>query len=394
MKKKIFVISIILLILVTPQSAKADDKKSSVDTKLYSEQASNIDTAGIEDYINKLNNDTKEYLPPIDFKESLDVSKNSGGGFNFNDILMGIVRFFLNDVLLNTKLLGELVILTIICAILQNLENAFGDNSTVSNLAYYACYLILVIIVVSSFTIVIGIGRDTINKMVDFMIALMPVLITLLASVGGFASAAVFDPIIMAVVQIVSSIIKDFILPCTFLIAILSIVNNLSDSFKVSKLAGLLRQICVWVLGITLTVFIGIITIRGATSQTIDQVTAKTAKYAVDNFIPLIGKCLSDAVGTIGGYTLILKDSISTVGLIALVLTCIFPLLKIVSMIFIYKIAGALIEPLSDKRIVSCLNDIGNSILLIFSSVVCVAVMFFIMVTIIASTGKMAVMGQ
>jgi stage III sporulation protein AE len=98
-------------------------------------------------------------------------------------------------------------------------------------------------------------------------------------------------------------------------------------------------------------------------------------------------------VATIAGYTLILKDAISTAGLIAFIMTCIFPLLKIISMIFIYKIASALIEPIADKRIVSCLNDVGNSLTLLFASVLCVAVLFFVMVTIMASTGKMAVAG-
>lgn len=391
--KKILLIFLIVFIFLSPSKAYAGDENENVNSSVYNEQANSIDTQEIEDYINKLNNENSNYLPPLDYKNFINIFSSGKTDFGFNDILMGIVRFFFNDILLNTQLLGELIILTVLCAILQNLQNAF-ENATVSNLAYYACYLILIMIVVRSFTIAIGVGRDTINSMIDFMIALLPVLLTLLASVGGFASVSVFDPIIMIVIQVVSTIIRDFILPMAFLVAILSIVNNLSDTFKVSKLASLLRQVCVWVLGLTLTVFIGIITIRGATSQTLDQVAVKTAKYAVDNFIPIIGKCLSDAVGTIAGYSLILKDAISTIGLIVLVITCIFPLLKIISMMFIYKIAGALIEPISDKRIVSCLTDVGNSMLLIFASVMCVAVMFFIMVTIIASTGKMAVMAQ
>lgn len=390
--KKLFIIFVVIVAIFTPSNASAEDGKNK-DSGIYEGQAESLDTKAVQEYINRMNSESSRYIPSLDFNKFITEFKNGETNFGFNDILMGIVRFFLNDIILNTRLLGELIVLTIICAIMQNLEKAF-QNDNVSSIAYYACYLVLIIIVVRSFTIAVGIGRDTINKMVDFMIALLPVLLTLLASVGGIASASIFDPIIMVIVQVVSNIIRDIILPAVFLIAVLSIVNNLSDSFKVSKLAGLLKQVCVWVLGIILTVFIGIITIRGTTSQTFDQVAVKTAKFAVDNFIPIVGKPLSDAVTTIAGYSLILKDAISTVGLIALVITCVFPLLKIISMIFIYKIAGAIIEPISDKRLVTCLNDVGNSMLLIFASIICVAVMFFIMVAIMASTGKMAVMGQ
>lgn len=389
--RKIFLLSIVMLFMIIPMDSYADEKKSNVIDSMYDEHVNLLDTQNIEKFIEQLNSETDEYLPPINLKDMVSIFKDGKVGYGFKELLFGILRYFLNDVLLNTKLLGKLIVLTLICGILQNLESAF-ENDSISNLAYYACYLVLIIIVVKSFSIAVGVGKDTINRMVDFMLALLPTLLALLASVGGFASASVFDPIIMISVQLVSYLIRDFILPVIFLIAVLSIVNNLSDTFQVTKLAALLRQLCIWTLGFVLTAFVGIITIRGTTAQTLDQVAVKTAKFAVDNFIPVVGKCLSDAVATIASYSLILKDAISTVGLITLVVTCIFPLIKIVSMIFIYKAAGALIEPISDKRIINCLNDVGNSLTLVFASVVCVAVMFFIMVTIMASTGKAAVM--
>lgn len=52
-----------------------------------------------------------------------------------------------------------------------------------------------------------------------------------------------------------------------------------------------------------MTAFVGIMTVRGITSKSIDEVTAKTAKFAVDNFVPVVGKSLSDAVATVAGYS-------------------------------------------------------------------------------------------
>jgi len=394
--KKILLLYILILLILSPVKSYGYENSEKVSNKLhdiYDEQIKSLDTQNIEKFISELNSETAGYIPRLDFNSFINIFKRGEINYSFKDIMTGFLRYLLNDVLLNAQLLFKLIVLTIICGILQNFQKAF-NNDTVSNLAYYACYLVLIIIVVKSFTIAINIGKDTISRMVDFMHALMPTLLTLLASVGGFTSASIFDPIIMFGVQFTSNLIRDFILPIIFLTAVLSIVNNLSDTFQVSKLSGLLKQVCVWTLGLTLTVFIGIITIRGATAQTLDQVALKTAKFAVDNFIPVVGKALSDAVSTIASYSIILKDAVSTAGLIALVITCLFPMIKIISMIFIYKIASALIEPISDKRIINCLNDVGNSLTLIFASVVCVAVMFFITISIIASTGKLAVMAQ
>lgn len=391
--KKVLFVYILILFFLCPIKSYGYENAGKVNSDIYTEQSGSLDTKNIEKFINELNSETSGYMPELNFNSFINIFKTGKINYSFKDIMSGLLRYFLNDVLMNTQLLVKLIVLTIICAILQNLEKAF-NNDTVSDLAYYACYLVLIVIIIKSFTIAVTIGKDTIGRMVDFMHALMPTLLTLLASVGGFTSASIFDPIIMFGVQFTSNLVRDFILPLIFLIAILSIVNNLSDTFQVSKLAGLLKQVCVWTLCLTLTIFIGIITIRGATAQTLDQVALKTAKFAVDNFIPVVGKALSDAVSTIASYSLILKDAVSTLGLIALIITCLFPMIKIISMIFIYKIACALIEPISDKRIVNCLNDVGNSLTLIFASVVCVAVMFFITIAIIASTGKLAVMAH
>ena len=384
MKKKILLIFVLLLLFQTHCYA---DSKVNTSEQVYNNQMNMIDTKEIEKFVNDLNNENSGYMPAIDIKQMLNEYKTGKVKFSFKDMLIGIVKYLLNDVLLNTKLLSKLVILAVICAILQNLEKAF-NNDSVSSLAYYACYLVLIIIIVKSFSIAIDIGKDTITKMVDFMTALLPTLMALIASSSGVTTASILDPIIIISAQIVSNTIKNLIFPLIFLTSILTIVDNLSETFKISKMTALLKQATVWIMGFMLTIFFGIFTIRGSTGQVIDQVTAKTLKFAVDNFIPVVGKCLSDAVGTIAGYSLILKNALSTIGLLVLVSMCIFPLLKIISIIIVYKIAGALIEPISDKRIVNCLNSVGNYLTLIFASVLCVAVMFFIMISIIASTGR------
>lgn len=391
--KKVVITVAIIFVMFWPVKASADDKSDTSLQNVYNEQASSIDTDSIERFIDELNRETEGYIPPINFKDFINIFKSGQINFNIKEMFIGLLKYLLRDVLLNSKLMSKLIVITIICAVLQNLESAFGNDS-VSNLAYYACYLLVVIIVVKSFSLAISIGKETITKMSDFMIALLPSLLTLIASVGGVTSATVFDPLIIGAIQFMSYVVRDYVIPIIFLTTILSIIDNLSNTFHISKLVSLLKQVCKWTLGFTLTVSVGVITVRGAVSQTIDQVAVKTAKFAIDNFIPVIGKCLSDAISTIASYSLILKDAISTIGLIALVIMCIFPLIKVASLILIYKVSSALIEPISDKRIVNCLNEVGNSLTMVFVSVLVVAVMFFIMVTIMASTGKMAVMGR
>lgn len=140
-----------------------------------------------------------------------------------------------------------------------------------------------------------------------------------------------------------------------------------------------------------MTVFIAIITVRGITANTFDEVALKSTKFAVDKLIPIVGGALSDAVATVASYSLILKDALSVFGVVMIVGICVFPLIKIMVISLIYKFTCVVLEPIVDKKIVEGLNAASKSLTIVFAAVLSVAVMFFIMITILASAGKVIV---
>ncbi len=318
--------------------------------------------------------------------------KTGKNGFSFKNTSNYIIRFIFREVVASLELVGSLIIIAIVCALLNNLQSAFSKES-LSNIAYFACYGVMILIITKSFYMGVELAKNTIISMTDFMAALMPVLMMLLASVGGFTEATLLDPVIMGFATVSSRVYINIIIPIIFMSFVLQFVKNISSDYKISNLTKLLKQIAIWVQGIVMTVFIGVITLRSIAAKTIDQVTIKTAKFAVDNFIPVVGKCLSDAISTVAGYSLLLKNAISGLGLVIILVIVLLPIIKLLIMAFLYKVVAALIEPVSDSRTVDCINSVGDSIILLMSCVISVSIMFFIMVAIIASTGKGIIMG-
>jgi stage III sporulation protein AE len=376
MKKKILVLLMGFMLITSFRVYALDEKTPSVDLSKL-------------DAISERLQQDNEYLPDLNLSRMINTYKENGSiGLTLKDFMDSLVKFIFREAYGNLRLLLELLLIGILCAVLQNIRDSFKSKD-IASIGYYVCYIAMVLLVIKSFTLAIGIGRNTINSMIEFTNAMMPALLVLIASVGGFASAATLDPIMLFVIKATSNVIRDFVLPMTIVVMVLNIVNNMSDNIKVSKLAGLMKQLCTWSLGLIITMFIGFITVRSGAATTLDQVTLKTTKFAVDNFIPVIGKALSDAITTVAGYSLILKDAVSIVGLIVMIFICIFPLIKIILIGLTYKFVGAVMEPIVDKRIVDCLTSAGNSLTIVFSSVLAVGVMFFILITIIASTGKL-----
>lgn len=387
MKKCIFIIAILIFTMFCfSHSTLADD----MNEELIDEQLQNMDLSDIDSFIERINKTYEDYIPQYELKDMIKIMR-SGKGYDFRKIINGSARFILREISVNYILLSQLIALSIICAVLRNINSAF-ENDNVGKVTYSVIYLILAIIAIQSFSAAIRVGKETIEEMVSFIQALLPTILALLASTGGITSVAVLNPLIFIGVSAASTWIRDILLPVIFFTAVLGLINSFSDRFHVSLLASFLKQICIFLLGLFLSVFLGILVVNGAASATIDGVAVRTAKFASKNFIPIVGGIFSDTVDTIVGCSLILKNAIGFVGMLIVFLITIFPVLKILSLVIIYKLSGAIIQPLGEESMVRCLNDMANSLMLIFISVASVAMMFFVAITVILAAGNIAVM--
>jgi stage III sporulation protein AE len=318
--------------------------------------------------------------------------KDGKDPLNFDRIVGACVSVFIKEVQSTLKLMISVIVLAILSTLLKNIQGAFSSEN-ISNIAFYACYAVMILILSKSFLISVNLAKDTIKQLTDFVAVLLPALVLLLSTAGGITQAATMDPIVLGAVSLTPRLYVDIIIPLILMIFVLGFVNNISNEHKIDGLVKVGKQVILWMQGIVLTIFIGLLTVRGIASNTIDAVTLKTAKFAVDNFIPIVGKALSDAIATVAGYSLLLKNAVSSIGLIIMIFLMLFPIIKMVVMVFIYKISAAVIEPVADKRIVNCITTAADSLVLITSSLISITVMFFVMTAIMSSAGKFIVGG-
>ncbi|WP_017415708.1 stage III sporulation protein AE [Clostridium tunisiense] len=377
MKKILFILMMILWIPLNVQASE--------EIKIDQEQMNKVN--GLYNYISNMQNeyDLLRDMSPKEFVEA--YMKDGQGSLQEKKITKIAISYIFKEVVASFKIIGGLIIIAVVCALLNNLQSAFS-NESLSNIAYFACFAVMITIIAKGFYVGVDLVHDVILDISNFMAALMPVLIALLASVGSFTEAVVMDPIIMAACSIGANLYSTIIIPIICMSFVLEFVNNISDGYNIDKLTSLLRKCALWSQGIILTIFVGIITIRGITSSSLDLVTTKTAKYAVDSFIPVVGKTLSDAFATVASYTMLLKSSVSVLGVLVLIGIVLVPIIKIVTMAFMYKLTAALLQPVSDKKVTAVIDSAGSSLILLGSCLISVTIMFFIMITIIATTGK------
>ncbi len=371
--------------------AEGTDVKSNFeDTKKELESDKSIER--FYDYVNELNLEG-ELIEGMRVSEYVDKFLDTGESpVEISAILKGIVDYMFKEVGLVFKLLMSVLVITLLSALLKNLQSAFSSGG-ISNIAFFACYALTIMLLTSSFILGLNIAKNVIQMLIDFMVVLMPVLVFLLSTAGGITSAVTIDPVVVLLVSLTPKIYIDFIFPMILMYFVLQFVNNLTNEHKISNVCKLVKQIAMWSQGIVLTVFVGIIAIRGISANTIDAVTLKTAKFAVDNFVPIVGKSFSDAITTVAGYSLVLKSAVSSVGLIVVIGIILYPIIKMIMMIFAYRVTSAVIQPVADSRMVSAIDSVGDAMTMVLSCVVSISVMFFIIIAIMSSAGRFVVGG-
>ena len=311
--------------------------------------------------------------------------------FSFIGLLNGITKYLFKEIYANINIMVQVIILAVLCSLLKNLQTSFLSKS-VGELAFFVCYIVIVSVLVISFNSCLNLAITIIDNMVNFMYATMPILITLLISGGNITTGGAFQPIIFGIIGTAATIIKTVLMPVILLSTVLAFIGNVSEKVQVTKLTETMKQIAAWTLGLILTVFIGIISIQGSLGAVVDGVTGKTAKFAIGTFVPIAGKYLADAAETVIGCALVIKNAAGVAVMAVIVGICLIPVLKITALIFLYRITCMLIEPISEKRITKCIEEIGNSLTYIIGLIASVAFMFIISVTAIIAAGSLSAM--
>ncbi|MFP7695025.1 stage III sporulation protein AE [Bacillus subtilis] len=358
--------------------------------QLAERTAVSLETDKIGEFWNDIMTEYGGLLPESQ-KGSLVEFINGDKSFSPQEWLKALFSYLFHEVLANGKLLGTLILLTIFCVILQLLQNAF-QQSTVSKVAYSIVYMVLIILALNSFHVAINYATEAIQTMTSFILALIPLLLALLASSGGAVSAAFFHPVILFLMNTSGLLIQNIVMPLIFLSAILSIVSTMTEQYKVTQLANLLRNIAIGALAVFLTIFLGVISVQGASAAVTDGITLRTAKFITGNFIPVLGRMFTDATDTVISASLLLKNTVGILGVAILICIAAFPAIKVLSLAFIYKLAAAILQPLGGGPVITCLDVISKSVIYIFAALAIVSLMFFLSLTVIITAGNLTMM--
>ncbi len=379
--KKIVMIITFIAVLISSNISYADTQ----DELLKSQQ----DSLNISSFLKEVEKYTSSIYEDINVKDMFNLALT--GKIDNEKLFKSILNILGKEVIGSVKILGSIIVIIVIHSILKSISEGL-ENKSISQITYYVQYILIVTLIMTNFSQVITMIKESVQNLVGFIDMLIPILLTLIITTGNIVSAGMLQPILLFIITFIGNFINNIILPLVLVSTALGIVSKISDRIQIDKLSKFFKSSVVWILGVVLTLFVGVVSLEGNLSSSVDGVTAKTAKAAVSSFIPVVGKILGDAVDTVIGCSSILKNAIGIIGVVVVIGICIAPIIKLTILMAVYYLGAALCQPIADSKIISLLEQMGDTFKILLAILCSVSVMLIIGITLVINISNSGLM--
>lgn len=354
----------------------------------------------------ELEEKVSEGLDAIDFSELEEWAKQYGADAAFSQGVEEMVRAVLNgeftlgaerlsSVILNAVTGGikscipafaAIFAIAVMTSMMQGLSSGFLKDNT-REIVHFACYAAIIVILSVQITAVVIQVKEIVEGMCGFMQAVFPVLLTLITVLGSSAAAGVYSPLMAALSVGIGSVISSLVLPCFVAAVVLSIVGNISSNIKLGRLTKFFKSVAVFVLAGAFSLFAAFLTMQGLTGGIADSISVKTAKFAVQSYIPILGGYLSDGLDLALTGIILIKNAFGLVSVLVLFACVAVPMVQTAVFTLGLKLTAGLCEPIcSDKRISDLLYGVSKNTSLLIAAPSGMAFMFIILVMLIIGT--------
>ena len=389
MKKLIIIILFIFMIPNMALAESAEDNESENNQTDEEIMSSTQEQFNISDFVKEAEKYTGDFLEDMSISDILNSAIK--GEIDNQTFYQKILKILGSEVSSSLKILISILVIIIIHGILKSITDNL-ENNNISQIIYFVQYILIVTLIMSNFTEIINLLKETANNLVGFINLLIPLLLTLMIYTGSIATSTLLEPIILFAINFIGNIINEILIPIVLIIVVFSIISKISERVQIEKLSKFLKSGVSWFLGVVLTVFVGIVSLEGTLSSSVDGITAKTAKAAVSTVIPVVGKVLGDVVDSVLGCGVILKNAVGLVGVIIIIGICILPIIKIATLSIIYSLASAVVQPIADDKIVKLLDEMSGVFKIMLAILCSLSVMLIIGVTLVIKISNSGMM--
>lgn len=382
-RSKIVIISLLLLSLILVVStlfgstvAENDDPRQELTDDIV-DNTQELDLDSLQQWVDGLDSSFFGSL-----KETIIAIAQGQRQPSFDQLIQVFVNQLFSAVTRVLPIIVSIVGISLLCSLLSSLTGGFLSNPTKQLIGFVSYCAVAVIVLTRTFSLVKN-TSEVVGGVKQFMELVFPVLLTIITVVGGANSGAVFQPMMSVLTTTITSFVVELILPAVVAVIVFTMISSLSDGIKLNKLTEFFNSGIKYALTAVFSLFVTFLTAQGLTGGIIDTVSIKTAKFAMQSYVPIVGGYLSDGFDLMMASFVLIKNSLGVVSLFALLIFIASPIVNVIVFSLGLKLASGIIEPLGDTKISKMLYDLSKNVNILLAIILGVAFMFIVTIMLI-----------
>lgn len=380
---KIWKILFALVLILAPMSVKAgevDDKTQEVtQEETQNEWLNTFDFSDIDKMLEEIFPEEK-----LTFRKTI-TELIKGETTASLDLVINLVKDqFFYEIESNRSGMIHILILVIIAAIFANFSGVF-QSTQVSDISFYMLYMLLITICLNNFRILVDAASANLEQLTTFMRVLGPVYFLAVALATGSSTSIAFYQLVLLLIYLVEVLIQSFLIPLIQIYLVMRILGELSPEIHLTKFAELIETIVSWSLKTILAGIVGLNIIQSLLAPAIDTVKRSVLTKG-SGAIPIVGDAISGTAEVVLGTAVLIKNGIGVAGMIVCLVVCLGPVIQMAVTALMYQLVAALIQPISDKRMVDCVSSMAEGTKMLLRIVFTTGVLFLLTIAIVAST--------
>ena len=285
-------------------------------------------------------------------------------------------RILLSELDAGSGLLHQVVMIGIVGAVFSNFSSIFR-GSHISETGFFVTYLLLFTCLAASFFASLQIAAKVLEQIFSFLRVLMPAYFMAVAFAGGSLSAAALYEVMMAAVTLVSWICKNILLPMVRIDVLLVLAGHVAKEETFTRMTELLEEAVGWILKTLTGLILGFHIIQSMVLPYADSAGQAGIRKLVE-LIPGVGSGANALTQVVLGSGVLIKNTMGAAAVAVLLILTLVPMAKLAVLMVLYQAAAAVMQPVCDRRVVSCVNGIAKGHKLLLKIVAASLILFIL----------------
>ncbi|MDO4295676.1 MAG: stage III sporulation protein AE [bacterium] len=286
------------------------------------------------------------------------------------------------------RIFVQLLLIGIAAAVFANFTSVF-EKSQIAQAGFYITYLLLFSLLAAGFLNGLNIAMRAVERVTGFMKVLLPAYFMAVAFSGNAGTALVSYEASLFFIFVLEKLLQLILIPMLKIYIFLVLAGHICEEDLLSRMRELTEKCIQWGMKTLLGAVVGFQILQGLLLPYADAVKTGGVQKVL-SVVPGVGQAAGAAMQLLLGSGVLIKNTIGVGAMAILALICLLPIVKLCTFMLFYSFAAAILQPVCDKRMVSCIAESAHGYRLLLGMVLTVCTLFFITIALVCASSNVS----